>query len=323
MRLLVTGGAGYIGSICVETLLDAGHEVLILDNFSEGHHAAIDPRAKCIEIDLAELEKLITTFKKFSPDAVLHFAGKALVSESMKDPSIYYRVNVSCGVNVLDAMLASNCKKIIFSSSCATYGIPEKMPIDERTPQKPVNPYGHSKLLFEQILKWYEQIHGITHVILRYFNAAGASKKLGEHHRVETHLIPNVLKVALGQAEYVPVYGNHYPTPDATCIRDYIHVLDLASAHRLALDVKESAAYNLGTGDGHSVLQIVEAARKVTGHEIPVQFLPPRAGDPPRLVASAHKIHQELGWVPQFSHLTELVTSAWNWHKAHKKGYAD
>lgn len=323
MNVFVTGGAGYIGSICVEELLKTGHTVTIFDNLSEGHKSAIDPRANFIQGELGNRKDISSALKKTQPDAIIHFAGKALVPESMKNPSLYYQVNVVGGINLLDCMVDTGCKKIVFSSTCATYGIPEKIPMDERLPQKPVNPYGHSKLIFEQILQWYEKIHGINYIALRYFNAAGASEKFGEHHRVETHLIPNVLKVPLGQAEKVSIYGNQYPTPDGTCIRDFIHIIDLASAHILALEKNTSACYNLGIGDGYSVMQVIETARKITGHDIPVEILPPRAGDPPRLVASSHKIKMDLNWEPKFNRLFDIIESAWQWHKNHPNGYSD
>lgn len=321
MKVLVTGGAGYIGSVCVEELLNSGHHVAVIDNLSEGHREAVDHRAWFFQDDLLNRERLFEILKEVRPEAVIHFAGKALVPESMRDPSIYYRINVSAGVHLLDAMLEAGCKKIIFSSSCATYGLPERIPIDERSLQNPVSPYGHSKFVFEQILKWYERIHGITFVALRYFNAAGASQNFGEHHRVETHLIPNVLKVALGQAEHIEIYGNDYPTPDRTCIRDYVHVSDLASAHILALNRTASAVYNLGSGDGYSVLQVVEAARKITTHSIPVLYQPARAGDPPRLVANASKAKKELGWQPKHTRIADIISSAWKWHQKHPYGY--
>ncbi|MCS7064202.1 MAG: UDP-glucose 4-epimerase GalE [Methylacidiphilales bacterium] len=322
LKIFVTGGAGYIGSICTEELLNAGHKVIVFDNLTEGHRDAVDPRAIFIEGDLANPYTIQSMLEKHRPDAVMHFAASALVSESMRNPSKYFRNNVANGINLLDAMVQANVKKIIFSSTCATYGIPEKIPIDERTPQKPINPYGHSKLMFEQILKWYEQIHGIIHISLRYFNAAGASERYGEDHRIETHLIPNVLKVALGQKDYVEIYGDNYATPDGTCIRDFIHIIDLAQAHILALNRTQSAAYNVGTGEGYSVRQVIEVARKITGHPIPVQICPPRPGDPPRLVASAHKIAAELGWKPRYTRLQPIIESAWKWHQAHPNGYA-
>ncbi len=323
MKVLVTGGAGYIGSIGTEELIKAGHQVTVFDNLTEGHREAVDPKAEFIEGDLANRDFIISTMARVKPDAVMHFAANALVFESMTNPSKYFRNNVSAGINLIDAMVEAGVKKIIFSSTCATFGTPEKIPMDERLPQKPINPYGQSKLMFEQILRWYEQIHGLVHVNLRYFNAAGASERFGEDHRIETHLIPNVLKVALKQKPQVEIYGDKYSTPDGTCIRDYIHVQDLAAAHILALSRETSASYNLGTGEGFSVQQVVDVARKVTGHEIPIEVKPPRAGDPPRLVASSHKIALELGWKPQFPRLQPIIESAWAWHQKHPNGYSE
>jgi len=323
MKVLVTGGAGYIGSVCVEELLGAGHEVVVWDNLSEGHRSAVHPQAVFLQGDLADRGLLLRAATDHRPDAVIHFAGKALVPESMRNPSIYYRVNVSGGINLLDAMVNCGCQKIIFSSTCATYGIPEKVPMDEMTPQKPINPYGHSKLVFEQVLAWYAQIHGIIPTCLRYFNASGASAERGEHHRIETHLIPNVLLTALGQRSEVDIFGDKHSTPDGTCIRDYIHVRDLASAHFLALHRDKPGSFNVGTGNGHSVQQVVEVAKKVTKKNIPVRMQPARAGDPPALVAAANKLQRELGWKPVHSSLEEILTSAWSWHQAHPQGYSD
>ena len=323
MKVLVTGGAGYIGSVCVEELIQAGHEVVVWDNLSEGHRAAVHPQAIFLQGDLADRDLLQRAVQEHRPEAVIHFAGKALVPESMRDPSLYYRVNVGGGIHLLDAMVSAGCRKIIFSSTCATYGLPEKMPIDEQTPQKPINPYGHSKLVFEQVLAWYAQIHGIIPTCLRYFNASGASAERGEHHRVETHLIPNVLLTALGQKKEVEVFGENHATPDGTCIRDYIHLKDLASAHILALAREKAGHYNVGTGNGYSVKQVIEMARKVTQREIPMRGQPARAGDPPTLVASSHKLQRELGWKPCHSGLEEILTNAWDWHRTHPNGYAD
>jgi len=250
MNILVTGGAGYIGSICVEQLLDAGHSVTVFDNLSEGHRSAVDPRAKLITGDLQTRCDIEDALEATRPEAVMHFAANALVGESMTNPSKYFRNNVYGGINLLDAMHAVGCKRFVFSSTCATFGVPERMPIDETLPQRPINPYGESKLMFEQVLRWYSEIHDLKYVALRYFNAAGASETYGEDHRIETHLIPNVLKVALGQKDHVEIYGTDYPTRDGTCIRDYIHILDLAQAHMLALTAPTSAKYNLGTGGG-------------------------------------------------------------------------
>jgi len=325
MHIFVTGGAGYIGSICVEELLNAGYKVTVFDSLVEGHKSAIDPRATFVKGDLGDRDFIHKAMAKAKPDAVMHFAAFALVGESMTNPSKYFINNLANGINLIDAMVAAGVKKLVFSSTCATYGIPEKVPMDERLPQKPINPYGQSKLMFEQVLKWYDQIHGLVHVNLRYFNAAGASAsgKYGEDHRIETHLIPNVLKVALGQKERVDIFGDKHATPDGTCIRDYIHIIDLAAAHILALKRETSSYYNLGTGEGYSVQQVIDVARKVTGHAIPAVAQAARAGDPPRLVASAHKAQKELGWKPQFNRLQPIIESAWNWHKAHPNGYGD
>src|SRR3954465_6063017 len=228
MKILVTGGAGYIGSICVEQLINSGHRVAVLDNLTEGHRAAVDPRADLIEGDLADREATASTLARVAPEAVMHFAANALVGESMQNPSKYFRNNVTAGINLLDGMVAAGGKRVVFSSTWASFGIREQVPIDESLPQRPINPYGESKLLFEKILRWYDEIHGLRYVALRYFNAAGATERFGEDHRCETHLIPNVLKVALGQKEYVSIFGTDYETPDGTCIRDYIHILDLA-----------------------------------------------------------------------------------------------
>ena len=321
MKILVVGGAGYIGSICAEALLDQKHEVAIFDNLSEGHRSAVDPRAKFIEGDLADRKMIAETLARLRPEAVMHFAANALVGESMQNPSKYFRNNIASGLNLLDAMVAAEVKRLVFSSTCATFGPPERVPIDEETPQRPINPYGESKLSFEKILRWYDAIHGLRFVSLRYFNAAGASEKFGEDHRCETHLIPNVLKVALGEKKHVEIFGTDYETPDGTCIRDYIHIIDLAHAHILALDAPTSAFYNLGTGGGSSVREVIESCRKITGQPIPVLEKPRRPGDPPRLIASSEKIKRELGWRPQFQTLDAIVESAWNWHQKFPHGY--
>jgi UDP-glucose 4-epimerase len=323
VKILVTGGAGYIGSVCVEDLLNRGHEVTVFDNLTEGHRKAVDQRAKFVQGDLADKIGVSQVIGTEQPAAVMHFAAKALVGESMQNPSKYFFNNVSCGLNLLDAMVEHGVKRFVFSSTCATYGIPEAIPIDELAPQKPVNPYGESKLIFEKILRWYDQIHGLVFAALRYFNAAGATEAFGEDHRIETHLIPCVLQVPLGKREHAQVFGTDYPTPDGSCIRDYIHVADLAQAHALALEVKESGFFNLGIGGGVSVLEVIEACRKVTGKDIPIVNQPRRPGDPPRLIASAQKAREVLGWRPQFEQITDIVSSAWNWHLRHPNGYGD
>ncbi len=323
MKILVTGGAGYIGSICVEQLINQGHEVTVFDNFTEGHRKAIDERTALVTGDLQNRCDIEDALEKVRPEAVMHFAANALVGESMTNPSKYFRNNVYGGINLLDAMVAAGCKKFVFSSTCATFGPPDRVPIDETLPQRPINPYGESKLMFEKVLRWYDEVHGLKFVALRYFNAAGASGRFGEDHRIETHLIPNILKVALGQKPHVEVYGTDYPTPDGTCIRDYIHIIDLAQAHILALGVKESAYYNLGTGGGTSVREVISACEKVTGKTIPVIDKPRRPGDPPKLIAASEKIQRELGWKPKFQVIDKIVESAWAWHLANPAGYGD
>ncbi len=323
MKILVVGGAGYIGSICSELLLNEGYDVTIFDNLTEGHRRAIDQRAEFVEGDLADRAAIDRALVRQKPHAVMHFAASALVGESMENPSKYFRNNIGNGLNLLDAMLAADVRRLVFSSTCATFGPPERVPIDETMPQRPINPYGESKLSFERILHWYGQIHRLQFVSLRYFNAAGASENFGEDHRHETHLIPNVLKVALGEKPQVEIFGTDYDTPDGTCIRDYIHILDLSRAHILALDAPKSEFYNLGTGGGSSVREVIDASRKITGKEIPVLEKPRRPGDPPRLIAASEKIKRELGWQPQIQNLDAIVESAWKWHQKFPRGYED
>jgi UDP-glucose 4-epimerase len=323
VKILVVGGAGYIGSICAELLLDEGHDVAIFDDLSEGHRAAVDSRATFFEGSLADIAKIRLALSEFAPEAVMHFAASALVVESMQNPSKYFRNNIANGLNLLDAMVATGVKLLIFSSTCAIFGLPERLPIEETVPKRPINPYGESKLAFERILQWYDQIYGLKFVSLRYFNAAGASEKFGEDHRIETHIIPNVLKVALGQKPWVEIFGTDYQTPDGTCIRDYIHIIDLARAHILALKSSKSEFYNLGTGGGSSVREVIEVARKVTGGKIEVVEKSRRPGDPPRLIASSAKIERELGWQPRFQSLDAIVETAWKWHQRFPRGYED
>ena len=323
MRIFVVGGAGYIGSVCSELLLNEGHEETIFDNLTEGHRRAVDSRAAFIQGDLADRAQIQAVLSSARPDAVMHFAANALVGESMRDPSKYFRNNICSGLNLLDGMIATLVSQIVFSSTCAIFGLPEQLPIEETTPPLPINPYGESKLGFEKILQWYEQIHGLKFVSLRYFNAAGATENFGEDHRQETHLIPNVLKVALGEKPNVEIYGTDYETPDGTCIRDYIHIVDLARAHILALGASTSAFYNLGTGGGSSVREVVSACAKITGRRISTIEQPRRRGDPPRLVASSEKINKELGWQPQFQSLQAIIESAWKWHQKFPRGYED
>jgi UDP-glucose 4-epimerase len=322
MKILVTGGAGYIGSVTTELLLDVGHDVTIFDNLGRGHREALDPRATFIEGDLVDRAAISAAVKQSAPDAVMHFAAFALVGESMDNPTMYFRNNVIGGINLAEAMVEHDVRKIVFSSTCATYGQPDTVPITEETPQCPQNPYGESKLMFEKILSWHQQIDGLQPVFLRYFNACGATDKYGEDHDPETHLIPLILRVALGQRESIKIFGDDYDTPDGTCLRDYIHISDLAQAHRLSLEKDVSGPFNLGTGSGNSVLEVIEACRKVTGHAIPAERVARRPGDPARLVASAEKANQQLGWKPVNADLHTIVESAWKWHQRYPNGYA-
>lgn len=321
MNILVTGGAGYIGSVTCELLLDAGHKVVVFDNLERGHRAAVDKRAEFIEGDLREKDSIFSAMQDVRPDAVMHFAAYALVPESMEKPAIYFRNNIVGGVNLVEAMHVAGVARIVFSSTCATYGIPETVPIHEKLPQRPSNPYGESKLAFEKILKWYNEIHGMQTVFLRYFNACGATEKFGEDHDPETHIIPIVMQCALGQREKVFMYGDDYDTPDGTCVRDYIHIIDLAQAHILAVESDVSGPFNLGNGSGYSVRQVVETAREVTGREIPAETAARRPGDPDTLVACADKARDVLGWDPKMPEIKNIIESAWKWHQAHPNGY--
>ena len=323
MNIFVTGGAGYIGSVFVEEALNAGHTVTVYDNLTEGHRAAVDPRATFVFGDFNDRADIFGAVQSAKPEAVIHFAANALVGESMTTPSKYFRNNVTGGLNLLDAARENGVKKFVFSSTCATYGTPDRVPIDELTTQSPVNPYGESKLMFEKILQWYHRIHGLEFVAFRYFNAAGASERFGEAHRVETHIIPNVLRVALGQATECQIFGTDYPTPDGTCIRDYIHIVDLAQAHLLALQPGKCGFYNLGNGDGYSVREVIQTCEKVSGKPIKAVEKDRRPGDPPRLVAAANKAIHELGWKPKYPKLEDIVRTAWNWHVKHPKGYGE
>jgi len=323
MNVFVTGGAGYIGSIFAEEALQAGHVVTVYDNLSEGHRGAVDPRARFVEADLSDEPRLLEALRQAEAEVIVHFAANALVGESMTNPGKYFGNNVGNGVKLLNAAVTAGVRRFVFSSTCATYGPPDVVPMTEDLPQRPINPYGESKVMFEKILGWYRQLHGLEFVVLRYFNAAGASPKFGEHHRIETHLIPNVLKVALGQATHCEIFGTDYPTPDGTCIRDYIHIVDLAHAHLLALRPGTSGFYNLGNGEGYSVREVIQMCEKVTGKSLKAIERPRRPGDPPRLVASAEKARRELGWKPAFPKLEQIVSTAWTWHRAHPRGYGD
>ncbi len=319
MRVLVTGGAGYIGSVVSEQLVSDGHEVVVYDNLSKGHREAVVAGARFVEGDLHDAEKLRETLDGI--DAVIHMAAFSLVGESVEAPSKYYHNNVVAGLVLLDAMRGCGVKRIVFSSTAATYGEPEAQPIVESSPTNPTNPYGESKLAFEKAMHWYERAYGLRYASLRYFNAAGASEKCGEDHDPETHIIPITLQVAAGNGTHVEIYGDDYPTEDGTCVRDYIHVIDLARAHILALGVlnERSAIYNLGCGgDGYSVRHVIDTARRVTGKDIPVRMGPRRPGDPSVLIASSDKIKSELGWQPQFQDLGVIVESAWRWLLSHR-----
>lgn len=319
MRLLVTGGAGYIGSVVASQLLEKGHEVAILDNLSTGHQSAVPEGARFVEGDLLDLEQTSNVLAE-GFDGVLHFAALALVGESVASPERYFRVNVCGTLNLLDAMRAADVPRLVFSSTCAVYGEPEEIPITESAPTHPTNPYGASKLAADQLITSEVTAYGLSAVSLRYFNVAGASGRLGEHHNPETHIVPIVLQVAAGKRNSVEIHGIDYPTPDGTAIRDYIHVEDLGRAHLLALGGLENGEhkiYNLGNGVGSSVRRVVEVARQVTGRRIETLESPRRAGDPPILVASNRKIREELGWVPEKPQLTTMVADAWAWMQAY------
>ena len=316
MRILVTGGAGYIGSVVVEECLRDGHETVVFDNLIKGHRESVPREAAFVEGDLIDGALLRKTFEEHRVEAVIHMAAHSLVGESVQNPAKYYQNNVVAGLSLLDAMRDSAVKKIVFSSTAAVYGEPEKQPIEEADKLAPTNPYGESKLAFEKALRWYEDAYGLHYASLRYFNAAGASERCGELHEPETHLIPLVLQAATGKRSHVEIYGEDYGTRDGTCVRDYIHVIDLARAHILALSIlnERSAIYNLGCGgDGYTVREVIDVAREVSGRDIPVKMAARRAGDPAVLVASSNKIKTELGWQPEFQDLRLIVESAWKW----------
>jgi UDP-glucose 4-epimerase len=323
MKVLVTGGAGYIGSVVTEELINDGHEAVVFDSLYKGHRSAVDSRAKFVQADLTEAEALRQVLKQNHIEAVVHMAADSLVGESVEQPAKYYRNNLAAGLNLLDVMRDCGVSKFVFSSTAAIYGEPEKQPITETDPVNPANPYGETKLAFERALHWHERAYGLRYVSLRYFNAAGATERCGEWHDPETHLIPLVLQAAFGLRTEVAIYGNDYSTTDGTCIRDYIHVVDLARAHILALGIlgERSAIYNLGCGgDGYSVKQVIDTAREVTGRDIATRVAPRRAGDPAVLIASSEKIKGELGWQPQFQDLRVIIQSAWHWLLAHPHG---
>ena len=327
MKVLVTGGAGYIGSITTRNLIEEGYDVVVFDNLIYGHENTVPKQAKFINGDLQDKKSILSAISKEKIEAVVHFAGSSLVGESVKEPLKYFRNNVGGGLNLLESMKEAGVDKIIFSSSAAVYGDPGRMPIQEDDSKVPTNPYGETKLIFEKFLKWCGIAYGIRSICLRYFNAAGAdtANGLGEDHDPETHLIPLILKVALGQREKIDIFGTDYDTPDGTCVRDYVHVKDLAAAHVMSLKhLKEggtSSYYNLGSSKGYSVKEVIDVSRKVTGKPIKAVESPRRAGDPPKLVASSEKIRKELGFKFSQSDLETIVSDAWKWHSDHPHGY--
>jgi len=325
MRVLVTGGAGYIGSVVTEQLIAGGHQVVVYDNLSKGHRGAVVEGAEFVHASLGDAELLRKTLSDRGVEAVIHMAASSLVGESVEHPGKYYVNNVVTGLVLLEAMMLCDVKRLVFSSTAAVYGEPEAQPIDELAPTNPTNPYGETKLAFEHALKWFDRAYELRYASLRYFNAAGATENCGEDHDPETHIIPITLQAAAGKRSHVEIYGEDYPTPDGTCIRDYIHVIDLARAHIQALEALSdgSRIYNLGCGGaGYSVREVIETAQRVTGKEIPTRFGPRRAGDPAILVASSDKIKSELGWRPQYQDLELIVESAWRWMQSHPNGYS-
>jgi UDP-glucose 4-epimerase len=326
LKILVVGGAGYIGSTSVESFLDAGHQVVVYDNLASGHSAAVPPGAELVIGDIRDgglLDRVLSD----GVDAVLHCAARSLVGESMADPGLYYRTNVSGGVALLEAMNRCGVNRLVFSSTAAVYGEPRRVPIAEADRTQPINPYGETKLAFEGAMRWFCAAHDFRAISLRYFNVAGATERNGEDHNPETHLMPLVLRVASGEASHVQIFGQDYPTPDGTCIRDFIHVRDLGNAHLLSLEATGEGdpsleVYNLGSAAGFSVREVVEAARRITGRAIPARVVKRRMGDPPVLVASSRRARRELGWQPQHSQLDQMLADAWTWREAHPTGYA-
>jgi len=324
MRILVTGAAGYIGSVVTEQLVEQGYDVVALDNLRHGHARALHPQATFVQADLLDRAALDALLTAQPVDAVVHLAAEALIDVSVRDPGLFFRVNVAGGLNLLEAMMAAGVKRLVFSSTAAVYGEPESIPIHEDAPQRPVNPYGESKLAFERMLPWYHGAYGLNYVTLRYFNACGATGRCGESHLPETHLIPIVFEVALGQRDEIRLFGTDYDTPDGSCIRDYVHVADIAQAHLLALahiDTVGARAYNMGNGSGYSNGEVIEMVQAVTGARITVTPVGRRPGDPARLVASSARIREELGWSPRYPELASMIQTAWAWREAHPRGY--
>ena len=323
MKILVTGGAGYIGSVATEELIRAGHSAVVFDNLSLGHLEAVHPEAVFVRGDLANREEIDAAFQQHQPGAVMHFASKTLVGESMENPFLYIGDNVTNAINLLRSTVEHGVSNFILSSTANLFDDPERIPISETERIVPGSPYGESKFIIERMLYWLEQTKGLRYACLRYFNAAGATKDRGEDHDPELHIIPLILQVAQGQRDSFTIFGDDYDTPDGTCVRDYVHVSDLAKAHILALEAlkKGSQTYNLGNGSGFSVQEVIDTARKITGHEIPTVIGKRRAGDPGRLVADSRKIVEELGWKPEYGDLHSIVETAWRWHRDHPKGY--
>jgi len=324
LKVLVTGGAGYIGSVVTAELIARGHHVFVYDNLSHGFRAAVPKKIDLIVGDIADRTNLTRVITTCGIEAIMHFAALIEAGESMKAPERFFRNNTANTLSLLEVMLETGVKKFVFSSTAALYGEAENAPISETDPLRPTNAYGESKLLVERMLDWFHRIHGLRYATLRYFNAAGATETLGEAHQPESHLIPLILQVALGKRDLISIYGSDYKTPDGTCVRDYVHVLDLAQAHLLALEAlseKPQQIYNLGNGRGFSVREVIESARRVTGHPIPEIHAPRRPGDPAVLVASSEKIQSELGWKPQHAELETIIASAWEWHQKHPNGY--
>ncbi|MHB8674813.1 MAG: UDP-glucose 4-epimerase GalE [Candidatus Limnocylindrales bacterium] len=324
-RVLVTGGAGYVGSAVVEALLSAGHEVIVFDNFSTGHREALPANdVELIVGDLANRTAIEAALRRANVDAVIHTAGSIEAGESMVNPGKYYRDNVVNSINLLDVIVTAGVGRFVFSSSAGIYGNPTRVPIEEGDPATPVNTYGETKLAIERAATWYSQAHGLSSVFLRYFNAAGATERLGENHQPESHVIPRVLQVALGEREHFSIFGTDYPTPDGTVIRDYVHIVDLALAHVLAVTapIAGATAFNLGSGSGFSVRQVVDVSREVTGHPIPAIEADRRPGDPAVLVADSRRAREVLGWQPRYDNLEAIIGSAWAWHQRFPKGFA-
>lgn len=323
MKVLVTGGAGYIGSIAVEKLIAAGERVVVFDNLSQGHRAAVHPQAEFVQGELANRAAVDALLSAHRPDAIMHFASRTLVGESMQKPFLYLGENIVCGLNLMESAVEHGVTRFILSSTANLFDQPERVPIAETERIVPGSPYGESKFILERMLHWLDRTSGLRHACLRYFNAAGATPERGEHHNPETHLVPLVLQVALGQREKISVFGSDYPTRDGTCVRDYIHIADLAQAHILALRALDggSRSYNLGNGEGFTVKEVISTAEEISGRKIRSEFVGRRAGDPAILVAASDKIRRELGWKPEFPHIRDIVASAWAWHVKHPQGY--